>query len=128
MTRQLLNMLLLSVFCWLFCISSCQAEEMTQALSQLQSNLTRLEFLNNQSKMESSEVRVELTSLKEESAMLRNELTELRVISTKQEYSLTKANRLLEEYKKENERKVQILKMQRTLAYVIMGMVAIALI
>lgn len=99
-----------------------------QALNRLQSNLNRLEFLNNQSKMELGEVKIELKALREESAQLKNELSELKIISTKQEYSLSETNRLLEEYKKENERKIRILKMQRTLAYVVMGMITVALI
>lgn len=128
MTKQMLNMLFSSVFCLLLSTTSCQAEETQQPLTQLSNKLNRLEWINNQSRMELNGVKVELTTLKEESTMLRNELRELRIISTRQEYSLTKANRLLEDYKKETERKIQILRMQRTLAYTIVGIVAIALI
>lgn len=130
MTERRLNTVFSLLFCLLFFIIFCQTANANnqQNLTALQTKLNRLEYLNNQSRKDLTEVKFELKILTEESQALRNELSELKIISTKQEYSLKKANNLLEEYKKETERKIRIVKFQRTLAYVLVGMVTIALI
>lgn len=130
MTERRLSMVFSLLFCLLFFIIFCQTANANnrQTLTALQTNLNRLEYLNNQSKKDLNEVKFELKTLTEESQALKTELYELKITSKKQEYSLKKANNLLEDYKKETERKIRIVKFQRTLAYVLMGMVVVSLI
>lgn len=90
------------------------AYEITPAeLGKLESNLSRLETLNSESRKELQVLRQDLQASKEESRKLTIELQGLRADSTKQEELLKNANKSLDAYAKE-QRKV---KLQRTMAY-----------
>lgn len=93
-------------------------------LGELESNLTKLEKVNEEQKKNSETLKTELTAsqtkLKKaetESVRLSEQLTGLRKTATEQEALLEKANQSLAEYAKEEKKEKERLKRQRNAAW-----------
>lgn len=116
--------IILLLACLLYCFAPlhCEAAEyrITEAeLTRLETNLTQLEAINNQSQQESKMLREQLAEAKKQLTMLTQQLNELRAASEKQEQLLQTANQSLEQYAKEEKAKQRSLERQRNIAYII---------
>lgn len=116
--------IILLLACLLYCFAPlrCEAAEyrITETeLTQLETNLTTLQQLNNQSQAELQTLKTQLANSKAELQTLNNQLYELRVISKRQENSLQTANELLEKYEQEQKEKQRSLERQRNVAYLL---------
>jgi len=122
----LLSLLFLSFLC--LPATSLAAEYLITdtELSQLESNLNRLEIINKNSQKELSAVKSELkmskdelTEAKKQLILLQSELDGLKITSQKQESLLAKANESLKTYAQEEKSKRAVIERQRNLAYVL---------
>ena len=122
----LLSLLFLSCLC--LPATSLAAEYLITdtELSQLESNLNRLEIINKNSQKELSAVKSELkmskdelTEAKKQLILLQSELDGLRTTSQKEESLLAKANESLKTYAQEEKSKRAAIERQRNLAYVL---------
>lgn len=104
-------------------IAQCEAAETytitAQELTTLETNLTQLEAINNQSQQESKMLREQLAEAKKQLTMLTQQLNELKAASEQQQQLLQTANQSLEQYAQEEKAKQRSLKRQRNIAYII---------
>lgn len=125
MKRLLKAEIILLLACLLYCFVPlhCEAAEVYQIteaeLTRLETNLTQLEAINNQSQQESKMLREQLAEAKKQLTMLTQQLNELKADSEKQEQLLQTANQSLKQYAKEENAKQRSLKRQRNIAYII---------
>lgn len=116
--------IILLLACLLYCFAPlrCEAAEyrITEVeLTRLETNLTTLQQLNNQSQAELQTLKTQLANSKAELQTLNNQLYELKVTSKRQENSLQTANELLEKYEQEQKEKQRSLERQRNVAYLL---------
>ena len=104
-------------------------------LGELESNLTKLEKVNEEQKKNSETLKTELTAsqtkLKKaetESVRLSEQLTGLKKTATEQETLLEKANQSLAEYAKEEKKEKEKLRLQRDLGWSVAILAAAAYI
>lgn len=110
-------------------IASCEAAEITeQEITILETNLTKLETLNNQSQQELVTLKAQLTEsqealakAKQQSETLAQQLQDLKNNSDYQEKLLQSVNESLKEYEQEMKAKQNRLEMQRNIAYTIIA-------
>lgn len=116
--------IILLLACLLYCFVPlrCEAADYTiteAELTRLETNLTQLKAINNQSQQESKMLREQLAEAKKQLTMLTQQLNELKAASEKQQQLLQTANQSLEQYAKEENAKQRSLKRQRNIAYII---------
>ena len=119
---------LLSLFVPLSC-SAAPVYTMTEAeLAQLETNLKKLETINQQSQAELMTLKIQLTEsrealakAKQQSEMLTQQLATLKTNSEKQEALLQTANESLKQYETEMKEKQNNLKLQRNIAYAVIA-------
>ena len=116
--------IILLLACLLYCFAPlrCEAAEyrITEVeLTRLETNLTQLEAINNQSQQELKMLREQLAEARKQSTMLTQQLNELKAASEKQQQLLQTANQSLEQYAQEEKAKQRSLKRQRNIAYII---------
>ena len=129
MKKILIVEIVLLLLCLLYCFvpTSCLAAEITEAeLARLETNLTQLAEINNQSQTELQVLREQLTvsqealtKAKQQSAEQQVQLQNLKAITVQQENLLQSANKSLDEYEAEMKEKQRSLKRQRNIAYII---------
>ena len=116
--------IILLLACLLYCFAPlhCEAAEyrITEAeLTRLETNLTQLEAINNQSQQESKMLRKQLAEAKKQLTMLTQQLNELKADSEQQQQLLQTANQSLKQYAQEEKAKQRGLERQRNIAYII---------
>lgn len=117
--------IILLLACLLYCFAPlhCEAAEVYQIteaeLTRLETNLTQLKAINQQSQKESAMLNEQLAMLKKQLAQLKAQLSALKADSEKQEQLLQTANQSLEQYAQEEKAKQRSLKRQRNIAYII---------
>lgn len=116
--------IILLLACLLYCFVPlrCEAADYTiteAELTRLETNLTQLEAINNQSQQESRMLREQLAEAKTQLTMLTQQLNELKAASEQQQQLLQTANQSLEQYAQEEKAKQLNLKRQRNIAYII---------
>lgn len=116
--------IILLLACLLYCFVPlrCEAADYTiteAELTRLETNLTQLKAINNQSQQESKMLREQLAEAKKQLTMLTQQLNELKADSEQQQQLLQTANQSLEQYAQEENAKQRSLKRQRNIAYVI---------
>lgn len=116
--------IILLLACLLYCFVPlrCEAADYTiteAELTRLETNLTQLEAINNQSQQESKMLREQLAEAKKQLTMLTQQLNELKAVSEQQQQLLQTANQSLEQYAQEEKAKQRSLKRQRNIAYII---------
>lgn len=116
--------IILLLACLLYCFVPlrCEAADYTiteAELTRLETNLTQLEAINNQSQQESRMLREQLAEAKTQLTMLTQQLNELKAASEKQQQLLQTANQSLKQYAQEEKAKQRSLKRQRNIAYII---------
>ena len=116
--------IILLLACLLYCFAPlrCEAADYTiteAELTRLETNLTQLEAINNQSQQESQMLREQLAEAKKQLTMLTQQLNELKAASEQQQQLLQTANQSLEQYAQEEKAKQRSLKRQRNIAYII---------
>ena len=120
----------LLVVCLSFIPALCSAEQLYQItateLERLDRNLTELRNINDRQRTESATLRkqlevsqTQLTAVGKQSQMLREQLGALKLTLEGQEQSLQNANRLLQQYEREERSRLSKIKSQRNIAYVI---------
>ena len=120
----------LLVACLSFIPALCSAEQLYQIteteLEQLDRNLTELRNINDRQRTESAILRkqletsqTQLTEAGKQSQTLKAQLGALKLTLEGQEQSLQNANRLLQEYEREERSRQRKIKRQRNIAYVI---------
>lgn len=122
MKKILIAEIVLLLLCLLYCFvpTSCLAAEITEAeLARLETNLTQLAEINNQSQTESKMLREQLAEAKKQLTMLTQQLNELKAASEQQQQLLQTANQSLEQYAQEEKAKQRSLERQRNIAYII---------
>ena len=104
-------------------------------LNQLENNLSRLKIINEKSQMElkllKNELKLskeELTKAKNESILLKTELIALKQTSQTQSELLQSANKSLETYAAEENKKKRAIKTQRNVAYGLSAVLLYALV
>ena len=103
--------------------SACQAAEKTYRiteteLTRLETNLSRLQEITAESKIESEKQKAQLS-------ILKNQLSEAESLLAKQRTSLQTANELLEQYAKEEQKSKRLLKRERTLWMTVAGVLLV---
>lgn len=123
--------IILLLACLLYCFAPlrCEAADYTiteAELTRLETNLTQLAEINNQSQTELQTLREQLTvsqealtKAKQQSAEQQVQLQNLKAITNQQENLLQSANKSLNEYEAEMKEKQRSLERQRNIAYVI---------
>lgn len=116
--------IILLLACLLYCFAPlrCEAADYTiteAELTRLETNLTQLKAINNQSQQESKMLREQLAEAKKQLTMLTQQLNELKADSEQQQQLLQTANQSLEQYAQEEKAKQSSLKRQRNIAYII---------
>lgn len=129
MKKILIAEIVLLLLCLLYCFvpTSCLAAEITEAeLARLETNLTQLAEINNQSQTELQTLREQLTvsqealtKAKQQSAAQQVQLQNLKAITVQQENLLQSANKSLNEYEQEMKEKQRSLERQRNIAYIV---------
>jgi len=116
--------------CLSFIPALCSAEQLYQIteteLERLDRNLTELRNINDRQRTESATLRkqlvasqTQLTEAEKQSQTLKAQLGALKLTLEGQEQSLQNANRLLQEYEREERSKLRKIKSQRNIAYMI---------
>lgn len=119
--RRMLFVLLLPLLVSV-CVSASAAYTITEAeLTTLETNLMRLDEINQKSQLELTALKAELAESQKESKTLNKELIILREASKTQEKSLESANRSLREYAQEVKRTERRYKYQKALAWLLCG-------
>ena len=123
--------IILLLACLLYCFVPlrCEAADYTiteAELTRLETNLKKLETINQQSQAELATLKSQLAistqalnEAKKESQRLTQQLNELKAASEKQQQLLQTANQSLEQYAQEEKAKQRSLKRQRNIAYII---------
>ena len=123
--------IILLLACLLYCFAPlrCEAAEyrITEAeLARLETSLTQLAEINNQSQTELQILREQLTvsqealtKAKQQSAEQQVQLQNLKIITKQQDSLLQSANKSLNEYEQEEKAKQRSLERQRNIAYII---------
>ena len=118
-TKKLLLLLLSLLFCWwlLSASATCSASgtyQITEAeLTQLETNLRKLEQLSSTQKTELTRLQEQLTKSEQELGMLKNQLTISKEQLAQAQNSLDNANQLLKTYADEEKRTRLRIKAQR---------------
>ena len=123
--------IILLLACLLYCFVPlrCEAADYTiteAELVRLETNLTQLAEINNQSQTELQTLREQLTvsqealtKAKQQSAEQQVQLQNLKAITNQQENLLQSANKSLDEYEQEMKEKQRSLERQRNIAYIV---------
>ncbi len=124
---------LLCLFCWwLFSASAtCEASgtyQITeQELTQLETNLSKLQQISTTQRMESARLREQLTKSEQDLQMLKSQLDTSTAQLQQAQNSLANANQLLQEYGQEERRTRLRIKAQRNTWITIASCLVIAL-
>ena len=131
-TKKLLLLLLSLLFCWwLFSASAtCSASgtyQITEAeLTQLETNLRKLEQLSSTQKTELTRLQEQLAQSQEQLQMLKAQLNTSAEQLTTAQTSLDNANKLLQEFAQEEKNKRLKIKAQRNTYFTLMVAATIA--
>lgn len=120
----LILLCLLFWFCWPSLASASESEHYTiteQELTRLELNLSRLNTLNHLSQVELAKAQKKLEISEKKCEMLETRLAGLEAMSIAQENSLRIANESLTAFAKEEKAKLNKIKRQRNIAYIICG-------
>ena len=130
--KKLLLLFLSALFCWWLVSGSTTvyASEMYQIteaeLSQLETNLSRLEQISSTQKTELIRLREQLIKSEQELALLKSQLNTSAEQLTTAQNSLDSANKLLQEFAQEEKNKRLRIKAQRNTYFVLMVAAAVA--
>ena len=131
-TKKLLLLLLSLLFCWwLFsspatCSASGTYQITEEELTQLETNLRKLEQLSSTQKTELTRLRQQLTKSEQELALLKSQLATSSTQLTQAQNSLDNANQLLKEFAQEEKNKRLRIKAQRNTYFCLMVAAAVA--
>ena len=131
-TKKLLLLLLSLLFCWwLFSASAtCSASGTYQIteeeLTQLETNLRKLEQLSSTQKTELTRLQEQLTKSEQELALLKSQLATSSTQLTQAQNSLQTANELLDKFAQEEKKKRLKIKAQRNTYFTLMVAATIA--
>ena len=131
-TKKLLLLLLSLLFCWwlLSASATCSASgtyQITEAeLTQLETNLRKLEQLSSTQKTELTRLQEQLTKSEQELALLKSQLATSSTQLTQAQNSLQTANELLDKFVQEEKKKRLKIKAQRNTYFTLMVAATIA--
>ena len=131
-TKKLLLLLLSLLFCWwLFsapatCSASGTYQITEEELTQLETNLRKLEQLSSTQKTELARLKEQLAQSQEQLQMLKTQLNTSAEQLTTAQNSLDSANKLLQEFAQEEKNKRLKIKAQRNTYFVLMVAAAVA--
>ena len=130
--KKLLLLFLSALFCWWLVSGSttvyaAEMYQITEAeLSQLETNLQKLEQLSSTQKTELARLREQLAQSQEQLQMLKAQLNTSAEQLTTAQTSLDSANKLLQEFAQEEKNKRLRIKAQRNTYFVLMVAAAVA--